>query len=99
VPQVSNLAHFVRVDPGHSCLALLPPWHIYQRTCSLYILSAGGQLVHTSIRRVRDDLPALKPDHLVAVPLLLDTLHARVSVWWSAHLTAACTFGSCAVVG
>ena len=34
--------------------------------------------MYTNIRRLRDDLVAHPPDHLVCVPLVLDTLHARV---------------------
>ncbi|PNG99433.1 Long-chain-fatty-acid--[acyl-carrier-protein] ligase AEE15, chloroplastic, partial [Tetrabaena socialis] len=34
--------------------------------------------VYSNIRRLRDDLTAHPPDHLVVVPLVLDTLHARV---------------------
>eukprot|EP00198_Chlamydomonas_reinhardtii_P001953 XP_001691289.1 long-chain-fatty-acid CoA ligase [Chlamydomonas reinhardtii] len=76
--QVRNLSHFLQVRPGDRVLSLLPPWHIYERTCSYFVLSSGGQQVYTNIRRLRDDLVAHPPDHLVCVPLVLDTLHARV---------------------
>ncbi|GFH29579.1 AMP-binding domain-containing protein, partial [Haematococcus lacustris] len=48
------------------------------RTCAYYIFSRGGLQVITTIRKFRDDLTAFPPDHLVCVPLVLDTLHARV---------------------
>ncbi|KAG2449926.1 hypothetical protein HYH02_000030 [Chlamydomonas schloesseri] len=76
--QVRNLTHFLQVRPGDRVLSLLPPWHIYERTCSYFVLSSGGQQVYTNIRRLRDDLVAHPPDHLVCVPLVLDTLHTRV---------------------
>ena len=31
--QVDNLSHFLPVGPGESALSLLPPWHIYERSC------------------------------------------------------------------
>ncbi|KAG2429023.1 hypothetical protein HXX76_011265 [Chlamydomonas incerta] len=76
--QVRHLTHFLQVRPGDSVLSLLPPWHIYERTCSYFVLSSGGHQVYTNIRRLRDDLVAHPPDHLVCVPLVLDTLHTRV---------------------
>ncbi|EFJ49638.1 hypothetical protein VOLCADRAFT_120723 [Volvox carteri f. nagariensis] len=76
--QVRNLSYFLAVQPGDRVLSLLPPWHIYERTCSYFVLSRGGQQVYTNIRRLRDDLTAFTPDHFVCVPLVLDTLHARV---------------------
>ncbi|KXZ51078.1 hypothetical protein GPECTOR_14g62 [Gonium pectorale] len=76
--QVRNLTHFLDVQPGERVLSLLPPWHIYERTCSYFVLSRGGHQVYTNIRRMRDDLTAHPPDHFVCVPLVLDTLHTRV---------------------
>jgi long-chain acyl-CoA synthetase len=31
--QINNLSHFLAVEHGQSALSLLPPWHIYERTC------------------------------------------------------------------
>lgn len=68
----------LQVDRGHCSLSLLPPWHIYERTVSYYIWSCGGRQVHSSIKRFKADLAAVQPNFLVCVPLLLDTLHARI---------------------
>jgi len=76
--QVSNLETFLRVVPGERTLSLLPPWHIYERTASYHVLSRGATQVYTSIRRFKEDLTAFPPDHLVCVPLVLDTLRTRV---------------------
>ncbi len=40
--QINNLSYFVEVRPGDTSLSLLPPWHIYQRSCTYYIFSQGG---------------------------------------------------------
>ncbi|KAJ9507060.1 hypothetical protein QJQ45_004659 [Haematococcus lacustris] len=76
--QLAAMPSVLEVVPGEACLSVLPPWHIYQRTCAYYIFSRGGLQVITTIRKFRDDLTAFPPDHLVCVPLVLDTLHARV---------------------
>lgn len=34
--------------------------------------------VYSSVRKFRDDLGVFPPDHLVCVPLVLDTLRSRV---------------------
>ena len=40
--QVDNLSHFLPVGPGESALSLLPPWHIYERSCGWGAGGAGG---------------------------------------------------------
>lgn len=37
--QVDNLSYFLPLRAGDRSLSLLPPWHIYERSCSYYILS------------------------------------------------------------
>ena len=44
--QVDNLSYYLKVYPGERTLSLLPPWHIYERSCGYYILSqAAGQVL------------------------------------------------------
>ncbi|KAL4439997.1 hypothetical protein ABPG75_002998 [Micractinium tetrahymenae] len=76
--QVSNLHFFLRPQPGQRALSLLPPWHIYERSCGYYILSCGACQVYSNIRSFRTDLTAHPPDYFVCVPLVLDTLHSKV---------------------
>ena len=59
-------------------LSLLPPWHIYERTVSYHILSRGARQVYSSVKRLKGDLTRVRPNYLVCVPLVLDTLHSRV---------------------
>jgi hypothetical protein len=66
------------VLPGDTTLSLLPPWHIYQRTVSYYLLSVGCQEVFSNIRSFAKDLTAYPPDHFICVPLVLDTLYNKV---------------------
>lgn len=43
--QVANLPYFIEISAGQSVLSLLPPWHIYERTCSYLVLSKGCKQV------------------------------------------------------
>ncbi|MEW5300712.1 MAG: hypothetical protein WDW36_003622 [Sanguina aurantia] len=77
--QIDNLSFFLPgMTPGENVLSILPPWHIYERTVSYFVLGQGCRQVYTNIRRFRDDLASYPPDYFVCVPLLLDTLYNRV---------------------
>lgn len=76
--QVEQFPQFLNVLPGQQTLSLLPPWHIYERSCAYFILSRGAAMVYTSVRKFRDDLTVYPPNHLVCVPLVLQSLHSRV---------------------
>ena len=76
--QIQQFPAFIPVQPGETTLSILPPWHIYERTVSYYILASGASQVYTSIRRFKDDLGVYRPHYLVCVPLVLDTLRSRV---------------------
>jgi long-chain acyl-CoA synthetase len=76
--QINNFPYFLNIRPGDSTLSLLPPWHIYERTCTYHILSRGACIIYTRIPKLKDDLKQYTPDHLVCVPLVLQTLYGRI---------------------
>ncbi|KAL3144719.1 hypothetical protein ABBQ38_001843 [Trebouxia sp. C0009 RCD-2024] len=76
--QLNNLSHFLQPSPGESSLSLLPPWHIYERSCGYFIYSRGVKQVYTNIRRFREDLTKFPPQFFVCVPLVIDTLQTKV---------------------
>eukprot|EP00798_Chlamydomonas_sp_ICE-L_P017421 gene17421-23723_t len=76
--QIKNLRYFVPVEKGETSMSLLPPWHIYERSCGYFMFSHGLRVVFTSIPRFSQDLAKYTPNHFVSVPLVLDTLHSRV---------------------
>ena len=76
--QLTNLKHFLQPLPGESSLSLLPPWHIYERSCGYFIYSCGMKQVYTNIRRFREDLTKFPPQFFVCVPLVIDTLQTKV---------------------
>eukprot|EP00884_Botryococcus_braunii_P011365 jgi/Botrbrau1/20229/Bobra.31_1s0025.1 len=76
--QLNNLDYFLTSTDGDTALSLLPPWHIYERSCGYFILKRHIHMVYTNIRNFRDDLTRYPPAFFVCVPLVLDTLHSRV---------------------
>ncbi|KAL6774385.1 LCL1 [Auxenochlorella protothecoides x Auxenochlorella symbiontica] len=76
--QLRSFPTLLELKAGESTLNLLPPWHIYQRTCQYYIASCGCRQVFTSVRHFRDDLQRHPPTYFVCVPLVLETLYSRV---------------------
>ena len=37
--QLDNLHHYLAPRPGDRSLSLLPPWHIYERSCGYFLYS------------------------------------------------------------
>lgn len=82
--QLNNLRHFLQPAAGDTSLSLLPPWHIYERSCGYFIYCCGMKQVYTNIRRFREDLTKFPPQYFVCVPLVIDTLQTKVGeVAWS----------------
>lgn len=46
--QVANLGHYISIVPGDASLSLLPPWHIYERSCGYILLAKGACQVGTA---------------------------------------------------
>lgn len=55
--------------------------HIYQRTASYFSHSKASTVIFSNIRRFASDLTSVSPDHMVCVPLVLDTLYSRVGAF------------------
>lgn len=75
--QLKTLPPRIGVQPGDVSLALLPPWHVYARVAQYLVLASGGKERYSSARHLKEDLASVQPAFLVAVPLLLEALHAR----------------------
>lgn len=86
--QLNNLSHFLQPSPGETSLSLLPPWHIYERSCGYFIYSRGMKQVYTNIRRFREDLTKFPPQFFVCVPLVIDTLQTKVGARRASYRTA-----------
>ncbi|MBM4059818.1 MAG: long-chain fatty acid--CoA ligase [Planctomycetes bacterium] len=60
-------------------LSVLPAWHMYERTIDYLALAAGGRLVYTDRRHIREDLAAVRPTAFAAVPRIWEMLHDGVA--------------------
>jgi long-chain acyl-CoA synthetase len=58
--------------PGELMLALLPVWHITERTFELYMLVRGCHVAYSGIRWFKNDLAKYQPQWLVLVPRVLE---------------------------
>ena len=76
--QLLSLGTIVQPNPGDRVLAILPTWHAYERTCEYFLLSQGCTQVYTNLRSVKADLKKYKPNYMVAVPRLWESIYEGV---------------------
>jgi long-chain acyl-CoA synthetase len=72
IRMVEDVLHF---GPDDVALSVLPAWHAYERIMDYVLLYAGGQLVYSDRRRIKEDLRAVQPTIFVAVPRIWEMLH------------------------
>lgn len=76
--QVMNATAVIQPEPGDRVLSILPSWHAYERTAEYYILSRGCTQIYTSIRNFKQDLKTFRPNLMVGVPRLWESLYEGV---------------------
>ncbi|MBP5976177.1 long-chain fatty acid--CoA ligase [Brasilonema sp. CT11] len=65
-------------EPGEVVLSILPSWHSYERTCEYFLLSQGCTQIYTNLRFVKGDLKEFKPNYMVGVPRLWESIYEGV---------------------
>lgn len=73
--QVNSLGAVVQPEPGSRVLSILPSWHVFERTGEYYFLSQGCSQTYTSIRNLKADLRSAKPNYMVGVPRLWESIY------------------------
>lgn len=76
--QVRHLNAVINPQPGDHVLSILPSWHSYERSAEYFLLSQGCTMTYTSIRHFKTDLKKIKPQHMVGVPRLWDSLYEGI---------------------
>lgn len=76
--QVVNLGCIVQPRAGDRVLSILPTWHVYERTCEYFLLSQGCTQIYTNIRQVKKDIREFKPNYMVGVPRLWESIYEGV---------------------
>jgi long-chain acyl-CoA synthetase len=75
--QVTAAASVVNPQNGR-VLSILPIWHCYERTFEYFIFAYGCTQAYTNIRYVKKDLKDFKPNYMVAVPRLWESIYEGV---------------------
>ncbi|WP_338431010.1 AMP-dependent synthetase/ligase [Synechococcus elongatus] len=76
--QVTTLGVVVQPQPGDTVLSILPTWHSYERACEYFLLSQGCTQVYTTLRHVKQDLRHYRPQFMVSVPRLWESIYEGV---------------------
>lgn len=76
--QVETLGCIVQPNAGDHVLSILPTWHVYERTGEYFLLSQGCTQIYTNIRQVKKDIREFKPNYMVGVPRLWETIYEGV---------------------
>ncbi|WP_375468804.1 AMP-dependent synthetase/ligase [uncultured Nostoc sp.] len=76
--QVTTFGTVLQPNTGDIVLSILPSWHSYERTVEYYLLSQGCTQVYTNLRSVKGDLREFKPNYMVGVPRLWESIYEGV---------------------
>lgn len=78
VHQVETLGAVVQPKAGDRVLSILPTWHAYERSAEYFLLSQGCTQIYTSIRTIKKDLKEFKPQYMVSVPRIWESVYEGV---------------------
>ncbi len=76
--QITGACSVVSPAPGAKVLSILPIWHCYERTFEYFTLAQGVHQIYTNIRYVKKDLQAYRPNYMVGVPRLWESIYEGV---------------------
>ncbi len=76
--QITTLGAVIKPDPGDRLLSILPTWHAYERCGEYFILSQGCTQIYTNLRSFKRDLKEFKPNFMVSVPRLWESIYEGV---------------------
>jgi long-chain acyl-CoA synthetase len=78
VTQVTSAAEVVQPQPGDRVLSILPIWHCYERTFEYFVMAYGCTQIYTNIRYVKKDIKEFKPQYMVGVPRLWESIYEGI---------------------
>ena len=76
--QINTLGAVVQPAAGDRVLGLLPTWHTFGRTAEYFLYSQGCTQTYTNIRNIKADFKQVKPQYMVGVPRLWDSIYEGV---------------------
>jgi long-chain acyl-CoA synthetase len=78
VSQAIAVRKVVQPQPGDRVLSILPIWHCYERSFEYMIFSLGCTQIYTNIRHVKTDIKRYKPNYMVGVPRLWESIYEGI---------------------
>jgi long-chain acyl-CoA synthetase len=76
--QVMSLGTVIQPQAGDRILSILPTWHSYERACEYFLFACGCTQHYTSLRHFKQDLKRVKPNYMVAVPRMWESIYEGV---------------------
>lgn len=76
--QIQTLGAVVQPAMGDRVLGLLPTWHTFGRTAEYFLYSQGCAQTYTTIRHIKSDFKEVKPQYMVGVPRVWDSIYEGV---------------------
>ncbi len=68
----------IDVEAGESTVVMLPSWHVYERAFEYCALTTGMRLVYSSAGRFAADLIAERPQVIISVPRVWESIHQKL---------------------
>lgn len=78
ISQIMGAYEVAQPKPGERVLSILPIWHCYERTFEYFVLAYGCTQIYTNIRFVKKDIKEFKPNYMVGVPRLWDSIYEGI---------------------
>lgn len=78
IHQLNAVTGLIQPAVGDKTLSILPTWHSFGRTGEYYMLSQGCTQVYTSRRYLKQDLQEYKPQYIVSVPRLWESIYEGI---------------------
>ncbi len=76
--EVEAAQSVLQLKVNEKVLSILPTWHSYERAFEYFIFSQGCTQIYTNLRTIKKDLKEHKPDYMVAVPRLWESIYEGV---------------------
>ncbi|BAZ18092.1 AMP-dependent synthetase and ligase [Calothrix sp. NIES-4071] len=78
IHQLNAITALIQPAVGDKTLSILPTWHSFGRAGEYYFLSQGCTQVYTSRRYLKQDLQEYKPQFIVSVPRLWESIYEGI---------------------
>lgn len=76
--QLTTFGTILQPEAGDRVLSILPSWHAYERTVEYFMFSQGCTQIYTSIRYFKQDFKTCKPQYMVSVPRIWESIYEAV---------------------